>query len=123
MSTIDLEARQMRRQRAAIGAPLARAFSLRGRRLRLDLRRRLRFALLDVFEGEQQLIGRQRLGAAAEAVALQFLDDLDEPLRANPLGDQHRLQRFSIVGKRIGRLQHAGDETIFSAALRRFSST
>jgi hypothetical protein len=69
------------------------------------------------------LIRRQRLGATAEAVALQFLDDLDESLRTNPLGDQHRLERFGIVGERLGGLGHDRDETIFSAALRGFSSS
>ena len=101
-STIDLDARQMGRQRAAIGASLACALRPRGLRLRLGLGRRLRFALFDVFEGEQQLIGRQRLGASAEAMALHVLDDLDEPFRTNALGDQHRLQRLGIVGKRVG---------------------
>ena len=75
-----LDPRQMRRQRAAVGAPLARALRARRRRLGFGLGRRLRLALLDVFERQQQLVVRQRLGAAAEAVALQILDDLDEPL-------------------------------------------
>ena len=46
--------------------------------LGLSARRRL----LDVFQAEQHLIFRQRLGAAAEAMALQLLDDLAQPLGA-----------------------------------------
>ncbi len=46
--------------------------------------------LVGLFEREQQLIFRQRLGPAAEAVALQLLDDLAQPLVLVTLGDQHR---------------------------------
>ena len=93
-------------------APSARG----GRRLRFGLGRRLRLALLDVFERQQQLIVRQALGAAAEAVALQVLDDLNEPFCALALGDQHRLQRLGIVGKRLGGLRHAPDDTMIREA-------
>jgi hypothetical protein len=37
---------------------------------------------------------------------LQLLDDLNEPLVANALGDQHRLQFVRIVGKLVDRLRH-----------------
>ena len=83
-------------------APSARA----RRRLRFGLGGRLRLALLGVLERQQQLVFRQALGATAEAVTLQLLDDLNEPLGALTLGDQHRLQRFWIVGKRLDRLRH-----------------
>ncbi len=101
-----LDAGQMRRQGAAVGAPLARSLRAGGRRLGFGLGRRLRLALLDVFERKQQLIVRQALGAAAEAVALQILYDLNKPLCAPALGDQHRLQRLRVVGKRLGGLRH-----------------
>jgi hypothetical protein len=52
---------------------------------------RLRLALLDVLDRDQQLIFRECLSAATEAMAPQFLDDLDVPLRANAFGDQHHL--------------------------------
>ena len=103
-------------KRAAIGAPLARALRADRRRLRFGLGDGFRLGLFDVFEGEQQLIGRQRLGAATEAMALQVLDDLDKPLRTNPLGDQHRLQRVGIVGKRVDGLRHVRDDITKSAA-------
>ena len=115
-----LDPRQMRRQRAAVGAALARGLRAHRRRLGLGLGRRLGFALLDLFQSQQQLIGRQRLGAAAEAVALQLLDDLDQPFGPDALGDQHRLQRFGIVGKRLGGQRHACEGTINSACLRGF---
>ena len=104
-----LDARQMRSAEPPRLARRLRA-RLRPRRGRSWLRLRLgraRLALLDVFERQQQLIFRQALGAAAEAVALQFLDDLDKPFCAQALGDQHRLQRLGIVGKRLGGLRHA----------------
>ena len=116
-----LDARQMGRQGAAVGAPFARSFRARGRRLgfvRLGLSR---LALLDVFERQQQLIFRQALGAATKAVALQFLDDRNKPFCPQALGDQHRLQRLGIVGKRLGGLRHARRHHD-SWALRRFSS-
>ena len=86
---------------------LRASFRARSRRLRFGRRGRARLALLDVFERQQQLIFRQALGAAAEAVALQLLDDLDKPSAADPLGDQHRLQRLGVVGKRLGGLRHS----------------
>ena len=95
-------------------APSARAAG----DLDFGLCRRLRVALLDVFEREQQLIVRQALGAAAEAVTLQVLDDLNEPFCALALGDQHRLQRLGVVGKRLGGLRHDSDETMIRTALR-----
>jgi hypothetical protein len=42
-----------------------------------------RRALLDLFEPEQQLILRQRLGPAAEAMTLQLFDDLFQPFGAS----------------------------------------
>ena len=44
---------------------------------RVNLGIAARLDLLDLFKAEQQLIFRQRLGPAAEAMALQFLDDPD----------------------------------------------
>ena len=60
-----------------------------------------RRGLLDLFQAEQQLIFRQRLGPSAEAMALQLLDDLSQPLGARTLRQQHRLQRAGIVGERV----------------------
>ena len=57
--------------------------------------------LLDVFEAKQQLVLGQRLGPSAEAMALQLLDDLFQPLGSRSLRQQHRLQRAGIVGERV----------------------
>ena len=117
-----LDARQMRRQSSTVRAPIARRRRpLRGRSC-LGFRSRARLSLLEVFEREQQLILRQRLGATAEAMALQFPDDLGQPFAADLLGDQHRLQCFGIVGKRVDGLRHSRDETIIRGTLRRYCS-
>ena len=68
------------------------------------------------------MILRQRLGATHEAMALQFLDDLGQPFATDLLGDQHRLQCFGIVGKRVDGLRHSRDETIIRGVLRRYCS-
>ena len=73
-------------------------------RFRRDLLARR--SLLDVFEPEQHLIFGQRLGAATEAMTLQFLDDLTQPFVLHPLRNQHRLERTGIVGKRICHNRH-----------------
>ena len=88
----------------------------------LGFRSRARLSLLEVFEREQQLILRQRLGATHEAMALQFLDDLGHPFATDLFGDQHRLQCFGIVGKRVDGLRHSRDETIIREVLRRYCS-
>ncbi len=107
------DARQMRRQRAAVRAPLLRRRRAFRRGFVLDLSRRAGLGLFDLFEREQQLIFRQRFGAAAEPVTLQFPDDLDEPLATDALGDQHRLERFGIVGERVDRLRHSAKRPHF----------
>jgi hypothetical protein len=62
--------------------------------------------LFDLLKTQQQLILGKRFGSTAKTVALQFLDDLFEPLGAGALRQQHRLQRAGIVGKRICRNRH-----------------
>ena len=101
-----LETRRMRRQGAAVRASFSRAVRSCDRRPGFRLRGRRRLALLGLLERQQQLVFRQALGAAAEAVTLQVLDDLNESFGALTLGDQHRLQRFRIVGERLDRLRH-----------------
>ena len=93
-----LDARQVRRKRSTVHAALggsARPLRRIGRFASASLARR---DLLDVFEPEQHLIFRQRLGATSEAMALQFLDDLAQPFVLSPLRDQHRLQRARSSG-------------------------
>lgn len=106
-----LDPRQVGRQRASICPALGGALCphCRGRGLvgRLVIGR----GLLDFLKAEQKLIFRQRLGPAAKAVALQFLDDLLETFGPQTLGDQHRLERAGIVGKRVGRGCHTRSES------------
>lgn len=71
-----LDARQMRRQRSTVDAALGGVACPLGWRRRFVLGLSARRRLLGFFEAEQQLIFRQRLGPSAEAVTLQFLDDL-----------------------------------------------
>ena len=103
-----LDARQVRWKRstvrAALGGTTAPFVGIAGFGLGLAACR----CLLDVFQGEQQLIFRQRLGPAAEAITLQLLDDLFQPLGACPLRQQHRLQRAGIVGERVRHDRHDG---------------
>ncbi len=80
-----------------------------------------RDALLDLLEAKQKLVLGQRLGASAEAMTLQFLDDLHKALGAQTLGDQHRLQRAGIVGRRVGHQVHAGSESLPHAGGNRFA--
>ena len=82
-----LDARQMRRQRSAVHAALGGTARPLGRIGCFTLGLAACRDLLDLFEPEQQLIFGQRLGAPAEAMALQLLDDLAQPLvlaRARP---------------------------------------
>jgi hypothetical protein len=65
--------------------------------------------LLDLFQGEQELVFRQRLGSPAEAMPLQFFDDLLEPLGTRALRQQPRFERAGIVWKRIRRGRHGGE--------------
>jgi hypothetical protein len=104
-----LDARQLRRQRgAAVGAPPA----LWRRQLRFALCRPggvVRHRLLEVFEGELQLVGIELLGAPAK---LQLVRQIPQPIvllgqsvalgqRRIAFGDhaaQQAAQRFDVLG-------------------------
>ncbi len=60
---------------------------------------------------EQELILRQALGAAAEAVALHRQDDLAQPLVLGALLGEQRLERLGIVGRGRSRRGHEADES------------
>jgi len=118
----------MRRQRASIHSTLCGAFSarLRGNPFRLSLAGGL--GLLGLFQPEQQLVFRQRFGSSAKAgrllrnrleMTLQLLDDLAKPFILDELGDQHRLQRTGIVGKRVGDRRHVENQITFAGSARR----
>lgn len=68
----NLDPRQMRRQRAAVSAALASPFRAIGCGLILLCLAR-RFDLLDLFQTQQHLLLRQRLGPAAKAMPLSLI--------------------------------------------------
>ena len=63
----------------------------------------VRLSLFDIFKTEQHLVLGQRLRPAAEAMPLQLLDDLAQPVVLNSLGEQHRFQRLGIIRQRVAR--------------------
>lgn len=64
--------------------------------------------LFGFFQPQQQLIFRQALGPAAEAVTLHRLDDLLQPLGSRPLGQEHGLEQVRIIRERGHRAGHEG---------------
>jgi len=54
---------------------------------------------------------------AAEAVTLQFLDVLTQPLVLGALGGEHRLKRDRIVGQWLGWIAHKADSIMDYKAL------
>jgi hypothetical protein len=97
----DLEPRQVRRRQATVGAALCSPCGSLGRSQLIRCRRIARRRLLDDFKAEQHLIFGKGLSPAAKTVALQFLNDLAQPLVLHPLGEQHRLQRLEIIRQRV----------------------
>ena len=65
--------------------------------------------LLDLFQGQQQLVHGQALRPATEAVTLQFPDDLAQPRVLGALGGEHRLKGERISCQRFGRSAHGTD--------------
>jgi hypothetical protein len=121
----DALARQMLGQRTTgRQAPLGSRARLRGLRRRdLGRGRLLGPPRHQLPELQLQLVHQHRgaLGGGAEPVVLQLgdgeLEMLDlcvEIVRALVLGDQHRLQRGDIVGKRGGVEHHAREDSCFA---------
>ena len=86
-----LDARQVRRQGAAVRSPARRALRLHGRRGLFDgLVSSL--DLLGLLDAEKELIFGEALGPAPEAVTLHRPDDLAQPLVLGTLLGQESLQ-------------------------------
>lgn len=68
--------------------------------------------LFGLFEPQQQLILGERLSSSAEAVTLQFLDDLDQPGVLDVARQDHRLQRVRIVGNLVTVIAMTGSDHI-----------
>jgi hypothetical protein len=75
----------------------------------LGRRKAGRLDLLGLLQPEQELVGRQALGAASEAMTLQLLDDLAKALALGTFRDQHGLEQARVVRKRLRRRAHDSD--------------
>ena len=107
-----LNPRQVGGQRTPVHPTPGGAGRLLGRCALLGLGVPGRLDLLGFFQSQQELIFGQTLGAAAEAVTLQGLDDLAQPLALGALLQEHRLQQARVVGKpgsRGGHIQMRSD--------------
>jgi hypothetical protein len=112
-----LDAWQMSGQRATVGAALARPGITLHRVSRFPAGKALRLHLFGFLQPQKQLVLRQALGPAAEAMALQLLDDLAQPLILRARGQKHRLKRMRIAGKDGGRVGHEADSSMDSSDL------
>ena len=104
-----LEAGKVRRQGAPVGPAWRRSRSLHGGTGRLSFGDLRRLDLLHVFQPKLELVDGQGLGAAAEAMSLQLLDDLGQAIGPGALGQEHRLQRGHVVRKRFSQGRHDPD--------------
>src|SRR6185437_13777500 len=93
-------------QRSSVHATLGAPGRRLGRRGLFGLGVPGRLELLGLFQSQQELVLGQALGAAAEAVPLQSLDDLAQPLALGPLLQEHRLEQARVVGKPGSRRGH-----------------
>lgn len=114
----DLDPRQVRRQRPAVG-PARRCLSRSGgRRCHVGCG----LFLLDLFEGKKHLVFGQRLGAPSEPVALHLFDDLNEPGVVLAFSDHHRLQGGRIIGQRLRQSRHGCMESRVVVARETFAT-
>jgi hypothetical protein len=102
-----LDAWQVCRKRASVGPPLRRPCLMFCRRGYLFLCLAGRLDLFGLFKAKKKLIVRERFGTAAEAVTLQFLDDLAQPGVLGFPRKHHCLQRIQIIRKLIYPRRHA----------------
>ena len=98
-------------QRAAVGAALGGGRFPLGRHLLLGLGMTARFDLFRLLESELQLILGQALGTASEAVTLELLDDLAQPIALGTLGQQHCLELVGIIRQGVAGLRHTAMES------------
>ena len=106
----------MRRQRAAVGPALGGRGGALGWIGLLGLRGLGGFPLLHIFQAQLQLVQRQGLGPAAEAVTLHLLQDLGQPIGPRPLGQDHRLERGRIVREAVDEGRHGPDYSTSAAS-------
>ena len=111
LSDVDdlLDARQVRRKRPAVSAALPGPLDVLARIGRFLTGEALGLDLLSLLEAQQQLVDRQAFGPAAEAMTLQLLDDLTQPLVLGALLRQHRPKRDRIADQWVGCVAHEAD--------------
>ncbi len=112
-----LDARQVCGQRAAVRAASEGSIGALRRIGGLLVGEALRLHLLGLLETQEQLVDGQTLGPASEAMALQLLDDLAEPIDLGLARHQHRLQGGGIIRQACGRLAHGADSIMDYNAL------
>ena len=119
----DLDPGQVNRQRSAVGpaGPGTRGATVWI--IRLDAGGVLGLAPLDLLQRQVQLVDGQGLGASSEAVALELLDDLRQPLHlgreCRALAEQRRLKGRGIVRKGSGQHRHRPRRTAYSVGAER----
>jgi hypothetical protein len=116
-----LHARKICRQCTSVGPALCRARPMFGRSSLFLLFLSRRLDLFGFLEPQQQLVLRQRLGPSAEAVTLQFLDDLVQPGILDITRQDHRLQRVRVVGKLVCARRHGPNQTTFADSPRQWN--
>ena len=78
--------------------------------------------LLGLFQSQQELIFGQALGAAAEAVTLQSLDNLAQAFALGALFQKHHLQQAGIVRKGRSGRGHKRIRSCFASTCDRFDA-
>ena len=107
-----LEARQMSRKGTAVGPALAGAGFVGADVSGVVLGLPDRLDLLGLLQPEEKLIHGQALGAATEAMTLEFLDDLVQPVDLGLTRHQHRLQGGGVIWQAYDRFAHEADLSI-----------
>ena len=111
----DIDARQMGRKGTTVCPPLGNPFPAQIARCLLLIFQTVRLDLFGLFEPKEKLVLRKGLGPTAEAVALQFLDDLSQSGVLELARKHHGLERVQVVGKLVGRHRHGRTTAYFDA--------
>lgn len=110
-----IDARQMGRKGTTVCPPPGDPFPAQIARCLLLIFQTVRLDLFGLFEPKEKLIFWKRLSATAEAVALQFLNDLSHSGVLELARKHHGLERVQVVGKLVGRHRHGRTTAHFDA--------
>ena len=111
----QIDARQMGRKSTAVYPPPGDPLPAQIAQSALLLLQTVRLDLFGLFEPKEKLVLRKGLGPTAEAVALQFLDNLPQPGILRLARKHHGLERVQVVGKLVGRHLHGMTTAHFDA--------